>query len=299
MFFNLNKIIKRVKEKNRVVRILVLLVGVFLSALGYNMFLKPHNLVTGGVSGFSIICQYLFNVDANIFIYIFNILLVIIAFLTLGLTDASKSALGSILYPLMISLTAPLAIYLNQYFILDNFIIEVLVAGLMLGFASGIIYKVGYSSGGNDIIVQIINKYAKIPIGKASFISNLIIILLGGAIFGINNIVYAIIIIYINSSVVDKILLGISNSKQFFIHTKEINKVRELIIEKLGTGVTVLETRGGFTRRKRKMLMCVIATKDYYLFKEAVLEIDPTAFFVINDCYEVSGGVKRSNLPFI
>ncbi len=299
MFFNLNKIIESVKEKNRVLRITILLIGVFLLGLSYNMYLKPNNLVTGGISGLSIILQQIFKIDSSVFIYIFSIILGILAFIALGAKDGAKSMVGAILYPVMISFTAPLAEVLNNKFVLDSFLIEVLLASLIIGFASGIIYKVGYSSGGSDIIVQIMNKYAKISIGKANFIINLGIVLLGGAIFGINNVIYAIIIIYLNSAVVDKILLGISNSKQFFIHTKEISKVRELIIEKLGTGVTVLETTGGYTKKKRKMLMCVVSTKDYYLFKETVLEIDPEAFFVINDCYEVSGGVRRRNLPFI
>ena len=299
MFFNLNKIVEKVSEKNRILRMSILGIGTFLLALAYNMYLKPFNIVTGGVSGLSIICQQLFKIDANIFIYLFNGILIIISFFALGKKETSRQLLGAILYPLMISFTLPLANYLNSILIIDNFLIELLLASLIIGFAGGIIYKVGYSSGGNDIVVLIINKYLKVPIGKSTFITNLIIILLGGALFGINNVLYAIIIVYLNGALVDKILIGISNSKQFFIHTKEINKVKELIIEKLGTGVTVLETTGGFSRRKRKMLMCVVSTKDYYLFKEAVLEIDPNAFFVINDCYEVAGGVKRSNLPFI
>ncbi len=299
MFFNANKIIEIVKEKNRIPRILVLIFGTFLLGLAYNMYLKTNNLVTGGVTGLSIILQRLLNIDANFFIYILTFGILIVSFFTLGTKETLKSSLGAILYPFMVSITSPLCDFLHDKFILDSMFVEVLVASLILGFASGIIYKVGYSTGGNDTIVQIINKYAKIPMGKAIFITNLIIILLGGAIFGINNVVYAIIIVYIESTVVDKILLGISESKQFFIHTKELSKVRELIIDKLNTGVTVIETTGGFTHKKNKMLMCVVATKDYYLFKEAVLEIDPEAFFVINDCYEVSGGVKRDPLIFI
>ena len=252
-----------------------------------------------GITGLSILLQTIFKVDSSFFLYLLTLIILVLSFFTLGPKETLKSSLGAILYPVMVSLTAPLSLYLQQRYVLDNFLIEVLVVGLILGFGSGIIYKVGYSTGGNDTIVQIINKYAKIPMGKAVFISNLVIILLGGAFFGINNVVYAIIIVYIEGMVVDKILLGISDSKQFFIHTKELAKVRELIIEKLNTGVTVIETTGGFTHKKNKMLMCVVATKDYYLFKEAVLEIDPEAFFVINDCYEVSGGVKRNPLPFV
>ncbi len=299
MFFNLNKIMEAVKRKNRVFRVIVLILGTFLLAVAYNIFLDANNLVTGGVSGLAIICQKLFSINSTFFIYIFTFIILIVSFFTLGEKETLKSAFGAILYPLMVTFTKPLCDYIIRYYTLDSFIIEVLMGSLLLGFASGIVYKVGYSTGGNDTIVQIINKYAKIPVGKAVFASNLVIILLGGAIFGINNVAYAIIIVYIESMVVDKILLGISDSKQFFIHTKELNKVKELIIKKLNTGVTVIETMGGFTERKNKMLMCVVATKDYYLFKEAVLEIDPEAFFVINDCYEVSGGVKRSTLPFV
>ena len=221
------------------------------------------------------------------------------AFFTLGLKETYKHLLGAILYPLMVSFTLPLATMLSHSFTVDNFLIEVIIAGIVSGAASGMIYKVGFSSGGNDIVVLIMNKFAKFPIGKATLMSNVVVVLLGGAIFGINNVIYAIIIIYIMSALVDKILLGISNSKQFFIYTKEINKVRELIIKKLGSGVTILETTGGYSKHKQKMLMCVVSTHDYYLFKEAVLEIDNDAFFVINDCYEVAGGVKRTNLPFI
>ena len=299
MFFNVNKLVEQVKAKNRILRLTLLALGTFLLGVTYNMFLKPNNIVTGGVTGLSIICQRLFSIDANYFIYLFSIGLIIISFFTLGAKESSKHMLGTILYPLMISFTGPLANMLNGSIVVNNFIIELIIIGLIMGLASGMIYKVGYSSGGGDIIVLIVNKYFKIPIGRANFISNLVIILFGAAIFGINNVIYATIIIYISSSLVDKILLGISNSKQFFIYTKEISKVKEIIIKELGTGVTILETTGGFSKSKQKMLMCVVSTHDYYLFKELVLQIDPEAFFVINDCYEVAGGVRRSNLPFI
>ena len=299
MFFNINKLVDEVKKKNRILRLSILGISTFLLALTYNMFLKPNNLVTGGITGASIICQKLFSIDASFFLYLFSILLILLSFFTLGLKETSKHLVGALLYPIMVSFTLPLANLLNNYFVVDNFIIEVIIVGLIMGLASGMVYKVGYSTGGNDIVVLIMNKYAKVPVGKSNFVSNVIVILLGGAIFGINNVIYAIIIIYIMSAVVDKILLGISNSKQFFIHTKEINKVKELIIKKLGAGVTEIETTGGYLHHKQKMLMCVVSTKDYYLFKEAVKEIDPEAFFVINDCYEVAGGVRRTNLPFI
>ena len=89
-------------------------------------------------------------------------------------------------------------------------------------------------------------------------------------------------------------MIGISNSKLFFIYTKETEKVRTFILEDLKSGVTLLETKGGFREEKGLLLMCVVNTNDYYYFKESVLAIDPEAFFVINDCYEVRGGVRKN-----
>lgn len=85
----------------------------------------------------------------------------------------------------------------------------------------------------------------------------------------------------------------------FFIYTRKTKEIEKFIINELQSGVTIFDAEGGFSRNKKKMIMCVVPTRDYYLFKESILLIDSNAFFIVTDCYEVSGGVKRSNLPFI
>ena len=85
----------------------------------------------------------------------------------------------------------------------------------------------------------------------------------------------------------------------FYIYTKENKKVEEFIIKELQAGVTILDSEGGFSKKSRKILMCVVKTSDCYLFKETVLSIDPNAFIVVTDCYEVAGGVKRQRLAFL
>jgi uncharacterized membrane-anchored protein YitT (DUF2179 family) len=81
-----------------------------------------------------------------------------------------------------------------------------------------------------------------------------------------------------------------------FTHEEEIKKY---IVEKLNSGVTIFNAEGGYSGKKTQMLLCVVRTQDYFMFKEGILQIDPNLFLVINDCHGVSGGVKRSNLPFI
>lgn len=289
-------IIKVVTKKNFWLRLFISTLAIFLLALNYNVFLVHHSLVIGGTSGLAIIINHLFDLSVSFIILVFNIALIIISYLTLGINQTRRTIIGSLLYPLFVELTIPLANILIPHTNFDNFLLTILVSGLIYGFASGVIYKMGYTTGGADIIMQIINKYFHIPTGKASLFVNGVIVGAAGLIFGIPKMLYAIIIIVINTILVDKILIGISDSKMFFIYTKKEKEVADFIINEINAGYTILTTEGGYSKTKRKMLMCVVPTRDYFLFKESVLEIDKDAFFVISDCYEVKGGVKRKQI---
>lgn len=293
------EIIKKVTKKNFLLRLLIGALAMFLLALNYNIFLLPNNLVIGGTSGLAIIINHFFGLSPSSIILFFNIVLIIISYFTLGKEQSRRTVIGSLLYPLFVELSLPLATYLIPYTNFDNILLIIIVTGILYGFATGVIYKTGYTTGGADIIMQIVNKYLHIPTGKASLFVNGIIVGVAGLIFGIPKMLYAIIIIVINTMLVDKILIGISDSKMFFIYTKREKEVANFIINEINAGYTILTTEGGYSKTKRKMLMCVVPTRDYFYFKESVLEIDKDAFFVISDCYEVRGGVKRSNLPFI
>ncbi len=286
------------KKKRRLLfRSFLFLVGIFLVTLNYNMFLLPNNLVIGGVSGLAIILKKILYVDPVLFIYLVNTLLLLVSFFVLGWKKTSKSVIGSLLFPFFITLTAPLATKLNIQF--ESDIIMVLISGLMLGVGSGLIYKTGFTTGGTDILGQIFGERKKLSFGTIMLIINASIVLGGGYFFGYEKVVYAIMILFLNSTIVDRILLGISDSKMFFIYTKKIKSIKKYIIEDMNAGITVLNIEGGYSSEKAKMLMCVVRTRDYFLFKETILEIDPNAFMVINDCYEVMGGVKRASLPFL
>jgi len=292
------KIQEVIQKKDLFPRIVMLVFVVLLLALNYNLFLLPNHLVIGGTTGLSIVLESLFGWNPNVVLYIFTAILMIVSFLFLGAKQTSASIVGSILYPFFVTLTSPLATLLQQYIHFDNVILLILAVGFLFGVANGIIYKVGFDTGGSDIIMRILHKYFHMPEGKSSFVTQILIILFGGLVFGVNNLIYALLILIIYTTIVDKIIIGISDSKLFFIYTKHFETVEKYILNELHTGVTILETEGGYTKEKNNLLMCVVPNKDYYLFKEVVLEIDPHAFLIINDCYEVRGGMKRQNVLF-
>lgn len=299
MNLDLNKILDEVNNRNLFLRIIITMIGAFLLAINYNVFLEPNNLVIGGLSGLSIVTKKIFSWNPTTFIYISTAFLILISIFLLDKKELIKGIFVSIVFPFFITLTGPLSVIILKYLQFSDKIIIALVSALLYGFACGIIYKVGFNTGGLDFLMKIVNKYGKISEGKASFSTSIIIVLIGAITFDVNNVVYSAIILYLSSIIIDRMLIGISTTKVFFIETKKVKQVKKFIIEELKTGVTVINMEGGYTQKKGKLLMCVVDSKDYYIFRESVQAIDPKAFFIINDCYEVAGGVKRERINLL
>lgn len=297
MKFDYKELTEIVQSKNFWPRLLVMIIGVFIMAITYNIFLLHYELVTGGTSGLAIIVNELFNISPALFIFIIEMILIILSFFLLGAKTTGMTIIGSLLFPLFISITSsPCAIIANSIEF-DSMLIITLISGILFGLGSGLVYKMGYSTGGSDIIMQILNKYLNMSSGLALFISNILVIIIGAFIFGINKAIYGIIIIVINSILVDKIMLGISNSKVFYITTNKPDEIKGLI-NTMKTGYTLLKAEG-HTNNKRDVIMCVLHTRDYYMLKNVIQQIDPDAFIIITDCYEVYGGKRKEHFPFL
>lgn len=288
---NSNKEQDSVGLKNKAFkRYLWFIVGLLILSCSYNLFVIPNDLVYGGVSGLAVITKDI--ISPSLFILIANIVLLILSFIFLGKKKTVGSISGIFLYPLFVYLTSGI----TDIIVIENtdMMLNVLFAGFATGLASGIILKNGFSTGGSDILCQIVSKLFKLPIGKCFLFVDGIVILIGSFLLGgsllMIKLMYAIILVYIHSLMVDKIILGISNSKAFFIVTKKEEKVKNYILSKLNNGVTVLKAKGGYEKDNRNVLLCVIPTKRYFKLKEEIRLIDDSAFFVVTDAYEVQGG---------
>lgn len=281
-------ILNKIESKYRVRRYFELVIGILLIAIAFNLFLYPNDIVFGGVSGLSIIVKEILPINPSTFIMVSSLLLLVVSFLVLGKEKTKGSVVGSLLFPVFVDLTANI----NNYIHLDtsNLLLFVLFAGVIYGFGAGLVFKAGFTTGGTDIINQIISKYAHVSMGNAMLMSDGLIVLGGAFFFGVNKLMYAIIVIYIIGLMTDKVLLGISNSKAFYIITNEDKMIRNYILNELHHGVTIFNVRGGYTMEKDEVILCVVPTNEYYRLKEGIREIDPEAFFVVTDAYEVMGG---------
>ncbi len=278
----------KIKTNKEVRRYLTMFLSLLLSAILFNLLILKANIVCGGVNGIAIILNHIYKIKPSIIIFIISVLLLIFSLFFLGLKRTSGTIIATITYPILVEVTS----YLTQYIkidISDLFLISIFI-GVIGGLSNGLMYKTGFSNGGLPIISQILYEKLKLPISKTSFFINGIIVLIGGFYFGWNMVMYAIIILYINSLMIDKIMLGTSNNKAFYIITKKQEEIKKYIINSLNHSVTIFNVEGGFEERKNKVLLTVIPTREYFLLTEGIKELDPDTFFLVCDAYEVRGG---------
>jgi uncharacterized membrane-anchored protein YitT (DUF2179 family) len=282
------KIFNDVNHKNIVKRLTEFILGCLIISISYNIFIVSNNLVPGGVGGLAIIINNLFGIDNSLMIFILDVFLLLLSLILLGKEKTRASILGSILFPIFVKLTENINVWLQID--TSQVLLSAIIGGVIYGFGAGLVFRAGFTTGGTDIVNQIISKYGKISLGNSMLYSDGLIVLMSGLFFGINSMMYSILILYIISLIADRVVLGISDSKVFFIVTEKDEEVKEYILNALGHGVTIFRARGGNKVEKENVLMTVLPTNDYFELKEGIKTIDKEAFFIITDSYEVFGG---------
>lgn len=288
MDIKIENIIARLQKKDLFRRTITLLIALLVASFVYNLLILPTNLVAGGVGGIAILTNHIYGIDASLMIFLVSLSCLILSYMYLGKERTAGAILATFVYPLFVKLTSLITANISLDYS-DKFLI-IIFAGALGGLANGFIYKTGFSNGGLPIISQILYKYKKVPIAKSSFVINAIIILIGGYFLGLTMVMYAIILLFINNIMIDKVLLGVSKNKAFYIVTTKEQEIKHYILENLKHSVTIFDVKGAFLEKRRKVLLSVIPTRECYRLTEGIKLIDPNVFFVVEDAYEVKGG---------
>lgn len=260
-------------------------IGIFLVAISYNLFFSPCDLDTGGISGLAIVIKKLFFINESIFIFIMNFLLLILSYIILGKELTKNTILGSILLPLFINFTENI----NQFIVIANLdpLLITLLGGVISGIGYGMLFKNNFTSGGTDILNQIAEKKFKIPMNLSMIYIDGLIVLLGGFIFGVESFLYSVIALLLISNISNKTIIGMNQNKVFYIQTEQYKKVIAYLTKELHYDVTIFEMQGGFSEKKKKLILCSVKTNDYYKVKTALNYIDRQIFITITENYEL------------
>ena len=277
-------------KKNFGKKIFLFVMGMLISAMAFNLFFEPYNVIPTGSGGLSFLIAEVFQLDVSLVTLIVSLVLLLVGLIFFGIDYAVKILACALLYPIFLKSTTLITRFINLGD--TSLFLIMVIGGFAMGLSSGLVRKSGLNPGGFAVLFDIMKKYFYISIGKSTLIINTIMIIASGFIFGFENAVYAIISLIVSSYIVDKVIIGISNNKVFYIVTNKPDDVRDYVMDKLHYSVTVVKARGGYSNKRKKMLMCVVPTIEYLKLKELVREIDPSVFFLIVDTYESS--VKKN-----
>ncbi|HCM90722.1 MULTISPECIES: YitT family protein [Vagococcus] len=267
----------------KTVEIFLITIGSFVVSLGFNAFLFPNKIVSGGINGLTIILFETFHWSPSLVLYSVNIVLLFLCYFILGKEVFMKSILGSLLVPLFVSLLHDMEPATKDPILASIF------GGVTIGIGVGLVFLGNGSTGGTTLIAKIIQKYTQLKLGLLTGFCDGLVILSALFVFDIQRVLYAMIALYLTARVIDMVQVGPDLSKNLFIISPKFEEIRESLLHQQQTGVTYLPVEGGHRLDQKKMIMTVIRDNDYTKIKQAVLDIDPEAFMVISSANEVYG----------
>lgn len=286
---------------------LYITIGVVLIALAYYFLFLPQNIVTGGVTGITIILNEVFDsqlFSSSILILILNIIFLVIGLLFLGKEFFLKTLYGSILLPLVIGIFEVAKIPSDFLFTLDReilnittndmnpisqIIFSVILGSILTGVGLGLCFRVNATTGGMDIVQKLIAKFFHLPYSKTVYVTDGIVVVGALIVFGLELTMYNLIAIYLIGIFVDLVHIGGASRRSVFILSKKNEEIKSVIIERLGRGVTVVPSVGGYSGDNYEMLLCTLSRNESYLLKDLIYEIDPIAFTFFVTAKEVYG----------
>lgn len=275
--------------QTKILEYIYILVGSAIIAISFNVFLLPNEVASGGVSGISTILHGLFGWKPAYVQWAFNIPLFIAGLIFLGFQFGVKTLVGTIFLPFVVFLTEHMEPWTKDP------LLGALFGGVGVGLGLGIVFRGKASTGGTDLAAQIIHKFTGLTLGTCVVIIDGLVVLSAALVFDIEKGLYALIGLFVTSKTIDLVQIGISRSKTALIITDKQQEIREGILNKIDRGVTKLSAYGGFTESEKPVLMCVVDQTEFIKLKQLVKSLDPTAFVVVMDAFEVLGeGFKKN-----
>jgi len=273
---------------------LLIVAGCAVMGLAYSLFLIPHHFVPGGVSGIAIIINYFVKLPVGATIVALNIPIFLLGFRTMGKKYVGSSLFGMVLSSVIIDLFHEI---LRVPSATQNEVLASIYGGIMLGAGLGLVFRGRASTGGSDIIGMILSKYTGMSLGFGIMITDFVIISAAGlAFWNLEAPLYGYIVLFLSTKVIDMILEGWSFSKLVIITSTRTDEIADFILHTLDRSGTALRSRSLYLNREGEIILTVIHRKQLTDLREFVRDIDPEAFVIINDTYDVLGRGFKTRL---
>jgi uncharacterized membrane-anchored protein YitT (DUF2179 family) len=269
--------------------IALITLGIFMMAAGFYYFMVPYNLITGGVGGVAIVIQEVFQINVLVLVYVLNLSFLVLGFLIYGKLFFMKTILGSVLYPVALTILVAVEDQLQLLPMTEDLLLAVIFSAVLMGGGFGLVIRHGGTTGGADIPIKMVYDFFKIPFATAVYIIDGSIVALGMLVFGLEIGLYSIVAVFLIGFISDYVVTGGTKTISINIITDHAEAVKELIYQRTERGVSMIPITGGYSKSNKTMLLCVAYKKEYYSVIQAVHEIDKKAFVFVNTSSEVLG----------
>jgi len=256
--------------------------AIILVSVCVNMFLGPHNIAAGGLTGLAIILEQWIGMSRSVVILVGNGILLVITFFFLGKEVFLNTVIGATMLPFFIGI-------IPQVTLVNDTMLSVLVGSALFGTAVAILYKHDASSGGTSIPPLVFKKYFNLNLSVGLFLTDGIVVVLCLLVFSLDAFFYAIISIFITSATMNYIENGMNKKKMIYIISDMHEIISQEIIRDVKRGVTIIPAIGAYRNDQKQMLMVTLDKKDYQPVLNIVNKHDKSAFMITDTVTDVHG----------
>lgn len=263
---------------------LIIIFAIFVLAAGINLFLGPHHVAAGGVTGIGILLEEVLNIDRSIVVLVLNLLMLLFAFIFLGKEVFLKSVLGSLVLPVALGIIPETMVVADRFF-------SVAFGSVIFAFGVASLYWIGASSGGTTIPPLIFHKYFKLNTSVGYFLTDATVVVFNIFVFGVEEFLFAVASIVITTFVMGYIEIGLERKKAIFVTSENrINEIRNYLLSTtLDRSLTVFSIEGKTSSESQKMLMVVMERSEYAEVVRAIHQIDAESFIIVYNIADVHG----------
>lgn len=273
--------------KSKLKNFSLLTISTLIMAVGIYFFKFTNNFTFGGITGIAVLVAKFLPISASDFSFVVNILLLIIGWIVLGKSFAEKTAYSTIL--LSVSLSLLERIYPMSHPLTNEPLLELIFAILLPALGSAILFNIGASSGGTDVIAMILKKYTRVDIGKGLMISDLIFTLAGFLVFNVKTGLYSLFGLIMRSALIDNFIESFNRSKYFHVVTSNATCICDFIQNDLQRGATIVNATGAFTGDDKYIILTVLSPSQAVKLRNFIKEHDPKAFLLVSNTSEIIG----------
>ncbi|GAA6379775.1 YitT family protein [Anaerostipes hadrus] len=273
--------------KSKLKNFSLLTISTLIMAVGIYFFKFTNNFTFGGITGIAVLVAKFLPISASDFSFVVNILLLIIGWIVLGKSFAEKTAYSTIL--LSVSLSLLERIYPMSHPLTNEPLLELIFAILLPALGSAILFNIGASSGGTDVIAMILKKYTSVDIGNGLMISDLIFTLAGFLVFNVKTGLYSLFGLIMRSALIDNFIESFNRSKYFHVVTSNATCICDFIQNDLQRGATIVNATGAFTGDDKYIILTVLSPSQAVKLRNFIKEHDPKAFLLVSNTSEIIG----------